>query len=82
MFESSRNGFHRKGIVMAKNTKLEVEVSEASLASDPADEQHAQIRQRAYDLYVARGQEDGHDLEDWVQAEAEISADKAPATEA
>ncbi|MBS1805566.1 MAG: DUF2934 domain-containing protein [Acidobacteria bacterium] len=67
---------------MAKNTKLEVEVSEASLASDPADEQRAQIRQRAYDLYVARGQEDGHDLEDWVQAEAEISADKAPATKA
>lgn len=31
-----------------------------------------QIRQRAYELYEARGREDGHGLEDWLQAEAEI----------
>ena len=31
-----------------------------------------QIRRRAYELYEARGREDGHDLEDWRQAEAEI----------
>lgn len=67
---------------MVKNTKLNAEVSEAPVAIDLAEEQEAQIRQRAYELFVARGQEDGHDLEDWVQAEAEISAGKAPATEA
>jgi len=32
-----------------------------------------QIRVRAYELYVARGGEDGHDVEDWLEAEAEIS---------
>ena len=32
-----------------------------------------QIRRRAYELYEARGREDGHDLEDWQQAEAEIT---------
>jgi hypothetical protein len=32
-----------------------------------------QIRQRAYELYEARGREDGHDREDWQQAEAEIA---------
>jgi hypothetical protein len=32
-----------------------------------------QIRQRAYELYEARGREDGHDLDDWQQAEAEIT---------
>jgi hypothetical protein len=32
-----------------------------------------QIRIRAYELYEARGREDGHDLEDWLEAEAEIT---------
>ncbi len=30
------------------------------------------IRLRAYELYEARGQQDGHELDDWLQAEAEI----------
>jgi hypothetical protein len=30
------------------------------------------IRVRAYELYEARGGEDGHDVEDWLAAEAEI----------
>lgn len=32
-----------------------------------------QIRGRAYELYEARGRTDGHDLEDWLEAEAETS---------
>jgi len=31
-----------------------------------------EIRLRAYDLYEQRGRADGHALEDWLQAEAEI----------
>lgn len=31
-----------------------------------------QIRQRAYELYDQRGRADGHDLDDWLQAEREI----------
>jgi DUF2934 family protein len=31
-----------------------------------------QIQQRAYELYEQRGRADGHDLEDWLQAEYEI----------
>lgn len=30
------------------------------------------IRQRAYSLYQARNCESGHDLEDWLRAEAQI----------
>jgi outer membrane protein TolC len=30
------------------------------------------IAQRAYALYEARGREDGHDLDDWLQAEREL----------
>jgi hypothetical protein len=32
------------------------------------------VRQRAYQLYEERGHEDGHDLEDWLRAEAEMRA--------
>jgi hypothetical protein len=39
-----------------------------------------QIRLRAYALYEARGREDGHDLDDWLQAEAEIIGSKKTAT--
>lgn len=32
-----------------------------------------EIRRRAYQLYEERGREDGHDLDDWLSAEAEIT---------
>ena len=32
-----------------------------------------QIRRRAYELYEARGRGVGHDLEDWFQAEIDIT---------
>ena len=32
------------------------------------------IRTRAYELYVERGMEDSHDLEDWFQAEEELAS--------
>jgi hypothetical protein len=41
-----------------------------------------QIRQRAYELYEQRGRTDGHDLEDWLQAECEIKATHANAAAA
>ena len=30
------------------------------------------IAQRAYSLYEARGRQEGHDLDDWLQAEREL----------
>jgi hypothetical protein len=33
-----------------------------------------QIRRRAYELYEARGREDGHEFDDWLQAEEETLA--------
>jgi hypothetical protein len=35
------------------------------------------IAQRAYEIYVARGRDDGFDREDWLRAEREL---KAPRT--
>jgi hypothetical protein len=37
------------------------------------------IRLRAYELYEQRGREDGHDLEDWLRAESEVTEKKAKA---
>jgi hypothetical protein len=31
-----------------------------------------QIRRRAYELYLERKRGDGHDVEDWLDAEAEL----------
>ena len=31
------------------------------------------IQRRAYELYEARGQLHGHDIEDWLQAEEELT---------
>jgi hypothetical protein len=32
-----------------------------------------QIAQRAYELFTARGYQHGHDVEDWLRAEAELT---------
>jgi len=32
-----------------------------------------QIRRRAYELYEARGRGNGHEIDDWLQAETDIT---------
>ena len=36
-----------------------------------------QIRRRAYGLYEQRGRDGGHELDDWLQAESEVTQQKA-----
>jgi len=52
-----------------------------TLATEPSQNLEEMIRRRAYELYEARGSEDGHDLDDWFRAEDEITGKtaKAPA---
>ena len=45
-----------------------------------ADEE--MIRDRAYELYVNRGMEDGHDLEDWFRAEEDVLSKNSQAAAA
>jgi hypothetical protein len=33
-----------------------------------------EIRHRAYEIYLERGEQPGRDVEDWLQAERELSA--------
>lgn len=37
------------------------------------------IARRAFDLYLARGRHDGHDVEDWLQAERELQGERQAA---
>jgi hypothetical protein len=48
------------------------------VTGEPQDiELEDQIRLRAYELYEERGREDGHELEDWLRAEEEITQKQA-----
>jgi hypothetical protein len=53
------------GVDWGPSYRLRPEFEHAS----PTEEQ---IEVRAYELYVERGREDGHDLDDWLAAEREL----------
>jgi hypothetical protein len=55
---------------MPKNAK--------AVAAPPSPEE---IAKRAYELYLQRGSLSGYELEDWLQAEAELIAASATAAE-
>ena len=46
--------------------------SAKSLTDGAATVTEHDITRRAYDFYLARGCEHGHDVEDWLQAEREL----------
>jgi hypothetical protein len=59
--------FRMKG---QRTTPTEV-VSENQTGSAPDIVE--QIRARAHELFEQRGREEGHDMDDWLQAEAEVT---------
>ncbi len=58
--------------------RSEETVAEAKQDTEPvatiaeSSQLEEEIRRRAYEHYEARGRKDGHDLDDWLQARAEI----------
>ena len=48
----------------------------ATVATDPEGLER-EIRRRAYEICEERGREDGHDMDDWLRAEAEITGTTA-----
>jgi len=45
--------------------------------TNQAEDLESRIRERAHELYQERGCEDGHELEDWLRAEEEITGKEA-----
>ena len=56
--------------------KLIPKQTASTIAEQVSREQQEQVRSRAYELYEQRGRADGHDLDDWLQAESEIIQNK------
>ena len=58
-----------------KSIKLVVPEDQPSIA---AEDHRAitkdEVAQRAYELFLARGRVDGHDVEDWLEAERQLEA--------
>jgi len=53
-----------------KPAPIEAELNHKTLLAEPP--YYLDIQVRAYELYEQRGKEPGHDLDDWLQAEAEL----------
>lgn len=47
--------------------------------SNDASTRNEAIAKRAYELYLQRGSVSGHELDDWLEAEAELSREAAGA---
>ena len=45
--------------------------------SESTSDLQEQIRCRAHELYEQRGRDNGHELDDWLQAESEVTQQKA-----
>ena len=54
---------------MATGGRAFVKSTEESAKEKPLEHR---IRERAYEIYLQRGGEDGGELDDWLQAEQEI----------
>jgi hypothetical protein len=57
-------------VARASKSKSEV-ISGAAQATPPA---HATIAVRAYERFCTRGHEHGHDVEDWLAAERDLTS--------
>jgi DUF2934 family protein len=55
-----------------KNPQIPTPLTRPHKVQSP-DHTQEQIRQQAYELYEQRGSEDGHDLDDWLTAEKEVT---------
>ena len=55
----------------ASKTAPVTKASEEIVETEPTFEQ---IRQRAYEIYLSRGDQPGDEFQDWLQAERELRA--------
>jgi Protein of unknown function (DUF2934) len=64
---------HESVVAVATNGNGSAAVSSA--AKNGASPRYEQIQQRAYELFLSRGQTHGSDLDDWFRAEHELTHD-------
>ena len=59
----------RNGSTKTQATSTQAETGEVSVRNSARDEE---IRRRAYEIYLERGEQPGRALDDWLQAEREL----------
>ena len=59
----------RNEITEPQATSTRAQAGEVAAGSAGRDEE---IRRRAYEIYLERGEQPGHELDDWLQAEHEL----------
>ena len=60
---------NRNEITKSQATSTKAETEKVSAGNSARDEE---IRRRAYEIYLERGEQPGRDLDDWLQAEREL----------
>jgi hypothetical protein len=60
---------NRNEITKSQATSTKVETEKVSAGNSAHDEE---IRLRAYEIYLERGEQPGRELDDWLQAEREL----------
>jgi hypothetical protein len=60
---------NRKRISEIRAASTQVETGELSVVNST---RHEEIRRRAYEIYLERGEQPGRELDDWLQAEREL----------
>ena len=63
---------------MRSISKAEVSMKNHTGSNASTDPLEEKIRNRAYELYSQRKRGHGHDVEDWLDAEAELRTDDEP----
>lgn len=61
-----------KPVLSHKKKEIPVHPKEPSTFSDEVMQLFNKIEKRAYELFEGRGREEGHDLDDWFNAESEL----------
>ena len=72
---SSKSKEHQNEESQATSASQQEAVNPSAAGSPRLEE----IRIRAYEIYMERGGQPGHDLEDWLQAERELEPKARPA---
>jgi len=62
----------RKTVKAKESAPRSVKALNMGAASKPAPTSE-EIARRSYEIYLARGAQPGHEVEDWLAAEAELS---------
>lgn len=87
--EAASDGPVHKEVVAVAKSAQRITDDPVAVASDRAskvprdvatDIAKKDIARRAYDLYLARGGEPGHDVDDWLQAERELRSNSRAST--